>query len=161
MHKASYIGMQKLVRKYIKSGRVLDVGSLNVNGTYKAIFGPKYTYVGVDITTGPNVDIVMPSEFKIPLLNDSIDAVISGQCLEHCKNPFLLVAEMFRVCKPGGMCLLVAPRNEKDHNYPIDCFRFLSEGMRSIMTTAGFTVLKAFVKDNDCWGIGVKNDIDF
>ena len=37
---------------------VLDIGSYDVNGTYRKIFNdPIYQYTGMDMSSGPNVDI--------------------------------------------------------------------------------------------------------
>lgn len=161
MHNSSLKGMQQNIAAYLGKATpgtmVLDVGAMDVNGTYRALFNSKiFKYMGTDLAAGPNVDLVMKSEFEIPLPDDSVDVVISGQCFEHCRNPFRLAVEMFRVCKPGGLCLVVAPREWKEHRHPWDCFRYLADGMRSILETAGFVVEKAFVIGIDCWGIGKK-----
>jgi hypothetical protein len=40
--------------------RVLDVGSYDVNGSYRHLFDKsKYHYTGLDMEEGPNVDIVL------------------------------------------------------------------------------------------------------
>jgi hypothetical protein len=48
-----------------RQARVLDVGSYDVNGTYKDIINdPAWTYVGADLAAGPNVDVVLQSPYK-------------------------------------------------------------------------------------------------
>jgi SAM-dependent methyltransferase len=164
MHTSSYTGMRQLIGTYVttlpKGAKVLDVGSADVNGSYRPLFkGLPCTYIGADLAAGSGVDLVMPSEYSFGLPDASIHAVISGQCLEHCRNPFKLVAEMYRVCVPGAWCLLVAPWSWKEHKHPWDCFRFLPDGMRSVMESAGFTVLKTCITGLDCWGIAKKGKI--
>ena len=68
----------------IKDMSVLDVGSMDVNGTVKPIFearGCKYT--GLDIAEGKNVDIVMQLGEKLPFKAKYFDVVVSTSCLEH------------------------------------------------------------------------------
>ena len=65
MHKSSYLRMEYIVRQYeqiwIKEKQkvnVLDIGSYDVNGTYRTIFNaPVYQYTGMDMSPGPNVDM--------------------------------------------------------------------------------------------------------
>ncbi len=68
---------------------VLDVGSFDVNGTYRPLcshHGLEYT--GADQVAGPNVDRIMGT------FTDQFDLVISGQALEHRRNPFTLMQQI-------------------------------------------------------------------
>ena len=159
MHKASYQYMKKYVTKYFdlkNKHTVCDVGSLDVNGSYKKIFPKTWEYTGVDLCKGKNVDLVMKSEYEIPAIDEHFDYVISGQTLEHCKNPFRLVKEMARILKTEGIIIIVAPFVIHVHNYPIDCFRFLPEGMKSIMEEAQLKPIKWKLRNRDTWGIAKK-----
>ena len=46
-------------------GSVLDVGSYDVNGTYRPLFPAGWDYLGVDIEKGPNVDLVVAGEHPL------------------------------------------------------------------------------------------------
>lgn len=150
---------------------VVDIGSQIAGSqsvSYRQLVPDTWRYIGVDLCSGRNVDLVMPSEFEIPVADASADLVISGQCIEHCRNPFRLVAEAVRILKPNGMMFLTAPAVWPEHKHPIDCFRFYPDGMRSVMEESGLEVMDAFLgreKTNvggenpvayDCWGIGRK-----
>jgi SAM-dependent methyltransferase len=147
---------------------IIDVGSYDVNGTYRNDIPPKWKYKGVDIKEGPNVDIVMSDPKKIPIDDNFSDIVISGQCIEHCRTPWILVEEMSRILKKDGLCFITAPATWWEHRFPIDCFRYYPDGMRSLMEEAGLTVLDTYVSPlngiargqiqlkTDCWGIGRK-----
>lgn len=145
---------------------VVDYGSMEVPegpGTYRSLIPPAWEYIGVDIAPGPNVDRVMTDEYSTWIPLDSIDLVISGQCLEHVRNPFKAVAEMDRILKPGGLLFLIAPFAWECHRFPLDCFRFAPDGMRSLMEAAGLTYKIGSLSDPlgtgqrvDCYAVGVK-----
>lgn len=49
MHPTSFKLMEKLVETYAQGVvSVLDIGSMDVNGSYKPLFSPAYNYVGLD-----------------------------------------------------------------------------------------------------------------
>jgi SAM-dependent methyltransferase len=158
VHNSSYIEMDLNIRRYLNnSGVVCDIGSCDVNGCYRPLFhNMDIDYIGIDLCSGKNVDHVMLSEYNTGLLDNCASAVISGQVLEHCKNPFRLVDEIYRICKPDAYCLLVAPFIWKEHKYPVDCWRFLPDGMKELLSQSGFKVVDAYLNGNDCWGIGQK-----
>jgi SAM-dependent methyltransferase len=166
MHSQSYEEMDRNVRKYlgeVKGYTIVDIGSYDVYGTYKPIFHKENQYIGVDLQKGPNVDQVMPDEFTLPLESGFADLIICGQTLEHCRNPFKLVAEMRRVIRGGRYVFLVAPFLWRVHRYPVDCFRFLPDGMKALLEESGFIYLDSYLNEFesshvgkccDCWGIG-------
>jgi SAM-dependent methyltransferase len=169
MHESSYIGMGKHLQKHCADLEpleitVLDIGSLDVNGSYKPLMPPAWSYLGVDLRDGPNVDRVMWDEFTIPVRSETMDIIISGQCLEHCSNPFRLIRDAARTLKPGGTIILVAPFLFPEHGEPTDCFRFLPDGMRAILEDADLVPVDAYMDmalvykagRADCWAIGRK-----
>lgn len=156
MHLNTYKLMHGFKKHYVKSNsKILDVGSYNVNGTYKSLF-QDCDYIGIDITHGSNVDIVCTDPYDYPFDIGSFDIVICGQVLEHTKHPWKLVAEIYRVVKIGGYVCLVAPWRWEIHRHPIDCFRILPDGMESLMSDAGFKIVHCGVSEDDCVGIGFK-----
>lgn len=159
MHLSSYLEMQKNVGNYLrnKEGIVVDIGSFDVNGTYKPIISqyPKLKYVGVDIEKGKNVDIVI-GQFQFPFADNSIPMVISGQTLEHCTNPFLFVKECARILSKNGIVILIAPWQFGIHRFPIDCWRILPDGMIELFKHANLECLKSYVNDIDCCGVAKK-----
>ncbi len=71
------------------SAQVLDVGSYDVNGTYRPLVESlHYRYTGLDLTPGPNVDIVAGDPDHYPIPDASYDVVISGSTMEHVARPW-------------------------------------------------------------------------
>lgn len=62
MHKSAILRMQWFVENYIPMDRhirVLDVGSCDVNGSYRMLFhGMDVDYIGLDMANGLNVNYV-------------------------------------------------------------------------------------------------------
>lgn len=135
MHKSSLLRMQWFVQKYLAEDKglikVLDVGSYDVNGSYKQFFAEeRFSYTGLDMSAGPNVDIVPLHPYHwAELESGSFDVAISGQALEHIEFFWVTVAEMVRVLRNGGLLCIIAPRGFDRHRYPVDCYRFDADGM--------------------------------
>jgi SAM-dependent methyltransferase len=160
MHDTSYNGISALVNQFMDKTKlysVLDVGSYDVNGNYKSIFNyPGWSYLGVDIAFGPNVDKCI-EPYQWDLQDNSYDVVLSGQCLEHVEMPWLWIKEAERVCKPGGLIILTAPWCFPIHQYPVDCWRLLPDGMSVLLTkVAHTTILHLSTNDNDCFAVARK-----
>jgi hypothetical protein len=85
-HKQQIKAIQ-IIKKSLLSKRklnIMEIGSYNVNGTIKNSFEFE-KYFGIDLSPGPNVDIV-GSGHEIDLLSEGINLCISSECFEH--NPF-------------------------------------------------------------------------
>lgn len=94
MHASSLENMQQCVATYFLDSelaladriKILDIGGRDVNGSYADMFrGPQYDYIGVDIEDAEGVSMVLHDPYKIPVEDNSIDLVLSGQMLEHCE----------------------------------------------------------------------------
>lgn len=136
MHASSYEHMQDLVARYIEFDRpisVMDIGSYDVNGSYRTIFDrPNVRYTGIDLESGPGVDLVLRSPYRLPFRSGTVDVVVSGQAFEHVEFFWMTWLEMVRVLKPGGIVLLIAPSRGSEHRYPQDCWRFYPDGYRAL-----------------------------
>jgi len=68
--------------EYFDNVNVCDIGSLDINGNNHYLF-TNYSYIGVDVGRGKNVNIVSKGhEFK-PINGQKYDIVISTECFEH------------------------------------------------------------------------------
>ena len=92
-----------------------------------------YIYKGLDMEAGPNVDLVPKNAYIWEEIeNDAYDVVISGQALEHIEFFWITIEEMVRVTKENGLICIIAPNGFEEHRYPVDCWRFFTDGMIAI-----------------------------
>jgi hypothetical protein len=108
--------MHKSVQRYCEAIRrrfpehftgksVLDCGSLDINGNNRYLF-TKCQYLGIDIASGRNVDIVIQvCDYKPGF---QYDVVISTEMLEHDEGFGMSLFHMFNLLKPGGLLLITA-----------------------------------------------------
>ena len=147
MHQSSLEHIQNLVRQHLDrhaSLTVMDIGSYDVNGSYKQFFdAPGWAYTGVDLAAGPNVDVVLSSPYRLPFQSHSVDVIVSGQAFEHIEFFWLTWLEMTRILKPGGLIFLVAPSRGPEHRYPQDCWRFYPDGYRALASFGGLELVSA------------------
>lgn len=82
--------------------KVLDLGSLDINGGIRSHVSNNWEYFGVDLELGPNVDIACPAQL-LDLPTGSFDLCISSELFEH--TPFWreTFAQMCRLTKDNGV----------------------------------------------------------
>lgn len=119
---------------------ILDAGAGEC--AYKKYFS-HCKYVSVDLAIGEdnwnynNLDYIAPLD-NLPLDDNSFDAVLCTQVLEHLERPGEAVKELYRVLKPGGKLFLTAPMAHNEHQVPYDFYRYTSYGLKSICEHAEF-----------------------
>lgn len=156
MHDSSYAKMAHFVEEYLKDEQedelqILDIGSMDVNGSYKPLFDKsKWHYQGLDLAQGKNVNIIASSPYRWrEVASASMDVVISGQALEHIEYFFLTVLEIERVLKPGGWLCLQVPSGGYEHRYPVDCWRFYPDGLRVLANFCRLHIIQCYAQWED------------
>lgn len=130
--------MDRALGKWQGAANVLDVGSYNVNGTFRSLIERRgWGYTGLDIAAGPNVDIVTADPYRFPLYDASFDVVISGYCMEHVKSVWRWVPELARMLRPGGLLVIITHWQFFEHRYPVDCWRIMPDGMAHLFDETG------------------------
>lgn len=125
--------------------KVLEVGSLDVNGSVRPLFGPKSDYIGVDVCRGPGVDLVLEQATHLPFEDGRFEVVVSTEMLEHCARPVPMIAEMARVLKAGGGRILLTTRSQGfPYHHPPDHWRFSCEQVRDLLQWTGLEVVEVF-----------------
>jgi SAM-dependent methyltransferase len=163
MHDTAYDLGALFFSTYVDAGArlVLDVGSMNINGSLRDHVPPGCIYLGVDQSPGPGVDLVLDDPYTYPFRDDYFDAIVSTSCFEHDQLFWLTFVEMIRVTKPGGYLYINCPSNGSYHGYPSDNWRFYPDAGLALEVWAKYqrkavTLVESFIayrkKDqwNDC-----------
>ena len=124
------------IKEIAKNSQViLDVGGGRKFGKGMGEYAPLFK--NHDYKTLDNVSEYQPDilgDIKaIPLADNSVDAVICRAVLEHIDDPFKAVAEMHRVLKTGGRCLVSLPFLYPYHaekGYYGDFYRYTADGVK-------------------------------
>ena len=127
MHPTAMDNGRRFFECYLDKGAaatVVDLGSMDVNGSLRSVAPSACRYVGVDFAAGPGVDLVLDDPYRLPFATGSIDTVVSSSCFEHVEFFWLVFEDVLRVLKPAGLFYLNAPANGDYHRYPVDCWRF-------------------------------------
>jgi methionine biosynthesis protein MetW len=97
--------------------RVLDVGCGNGQAGGLPLRAMGCQYIGVDVSATAlasaralGLDVCQITDgTALPFPNNSFDAVVSMEVVEHLMFPLPTVIEMMRVLKPGGILLITTP----------------------------------------------------
>jgi SAM-dependent methyltransferase len=122
--------------------RTLDVGcGLRPYERYFA----EGEYVGIDVEeSGRAAGGKRPDRYfngvEIPYEDQTFDAIICTEVLEHCVDPERLTGEMYRVLRLGGQLLVTVPFIWGVHEAPYDFRRYSPFGVRRLLEGAGFAV---------------------
>lgn len=84
--------------------------------------------IAIDGSNYENVDIVADLE-KLPIKDNSVDAVLSFGVLEHVENPKAHVSEFARILKSGGKVVCFVPFMQPFHASPYDFQRYTDKGL--------------------------------
>ncbi|NCI48046.1 class I SAM-dependent methyltransferase [Sediminibacterium soli] len=114
--------------------RVLVIGG-SIDGTgigeLKKRLPPDAVVVESDVAHGPNTNIILDCH-QVPFTDNSFDLVIAQAVLEHVLDPFVCVAEIYRVLKPGGQVYAETPFMQPVHGGKYDFHRFSFLGHRRL-----------------------------
>jgi SAM-dependent methyltransferase len=114
--------------------RVLDAGG--TPGMYGLLF-TNQLYETADLKPGSTYVCDLHT---LPIPNETFDAALSTQTLEHTKEPKNVLRELCRVLKQGRPILLTAPFMYEEHLQPLDFYRFTSFGFAHLFEAAGFRI---------------------
>ena len=133
----------------IHNKRIIEIGSLDVNGSFRDILSQYGTseYIGIDLEIGVGVDKVLKIE---DCLNEygpeSFDVVVSTETLEHVEDWRTAINNIKSITKIGGFVLLTSrSKGFGMHAYPHDHWRYEISDIEEIFSNWDIQVLE---KDN-------------
>lgn len=85
---------------------VVELGSLDINGTVRPLFGDADYYTGVDLVEGPGVDVVADAAEWQP--SAPVDCVVCCEVLEHAANWEAILRNAHAVLRGGGVLVVTA-----------------------------------------------------
>ena len=112
----------------VRGKRVLEIGSLDVNGSLRPrvqALGPS-EYIGIDIRPGPGVDLICDAaDLGQRFGPEAFDVVISTELLEHVRDWRTIVHNFKYVLRPEGVLLVSTRSYGVDfHRHPFDFWRY-------------------------------------
>lgn len=136
-----------------KPGKVLDVGSLNVNGSVRDLFHDAEEYIGVDFRGGLEVDIVINAHDMKDHFGELIfDTIICMNQLEHDNEFWVTLEQIHKLLKPGGYFLTAMPTfGFPIHEHPQDFWRAGEDAFKNVIYK-GYELLNietVYTKVND------------
>ena len=150
--------MTPQVMAYVAShgneGKVLEVGSLDVNGSVRHFYKD---YIGIDLREGKGVDLVYKD--KIPFDDETFDKVLYLETMEHDLYFWKTIEEMVRVLKKGGKLIITARGyGFPKHDFPNDFYRFSDQSLvRLMLDHLTEVVVTEETGDGGVFGCGVKS----
>lgn len=93
----------------------------------------EFRIINLDIIKLPGVDLISDAHY-LPFEDNSFDLAICQAVLEHTKRPWMVVNEIYRVLKDGGIAYVEVPFLQGFHASPTDYYRFTLHGVEELLS---------------------------
>ena len=103
--------------------------------------------VHLDLDDYAGVDVIADAH-RLPFAEASLSGVLCEVVLEHVAEPQRVIAETWRVLRPGGRCFFIVPFLFPFHGQPNDYKRWSREGLRTDF--AAFDQLEIGIHGGPC-----------
>ncbi len=127
------------------SGHLLDIGCGKM--PYKEYLLKNAgisSYTGLDIESALQYDKNVKPDFTwkgitMPFEDASFECAFGTEVLEHCPEPEVVLKEVYRVLKPGGVFFFTVPFLWNLHEVPHDEYRYTPFSLTRHLKNSGFT----------------------
>lgn len=101
-------------------------------------------YVGLEIENALVYDKNVKPDYtwdgrNMPFESNYFDCAFATEVLEHCPDPRIVLNEVLRVLKPGGIFFFTVPFLWNLHEVPNDEYRYTPFSMERLLRTSGFS----------------------
>jgi len=128
----------KYVPKLPQNCTVLDLGGNRIHkrGTFNiAQYNLNVIYANLSRAKQPTTQA---NAAYIPFKNNTFDAVICAELLEHVQHPPVVLRDVYRILKQNGTLLITVPFLYPIHGDPYDFGRYTDHYWLSILEEIGF-----------------------
>lgn len=161
MHPEAYDYVAGVVQRYGPFRRVVEFGSMDVNGSIRPLFTDAGVYVGVDPHPGRGVDVVADAA---TWQGDAVyDCVVCCEVFEHTASWPLIVRTAYNVLTDGGYFIVTCagPGRGPHSQYDGNALRFGEhyenvepERLAEVFNLCGFSVIELDQLDRDVRALG-------
>jgi SAM-dependent methyltransferase len=115
-----------------RPGRLLDI-ALQVDEEARPYFPTESAVETLEID--PKAGAAYAAELcgcRAEIPDGTFDSVVCTEVLEHTRQPFEAVENLWRILRPRGICFVTTPSNGPIHGPLPDCWRFTGPGLREL-----------------------------
>jgi SAM-dependent methyltransferase len=100
-------------------------------------------YSGLDIENALEYDADIKPDFtwdgiQMPFEDEQFETAFGTEVLEHCPSPEVILKEVSRILKPGGVFFFTVPFLWPLHEVPHDEYRYTPFALRRLLEETGF-----------------------
>lgn len=106
MHAEAFAFVATTAREYRACAPIYEIGSRNINGSVRGLFLDGAPYIGIDLVSGPSVDLVADAATYTPPYPPC--TVVCCEVLEHTHEAAAIVAQAAAVLQMGGLLIITA-----------------------------------------------------
>jgi len=144
----------RAVQTYAPGKRVLDVGC-GAGSMLQRLAKAGYQPFGLDMALpfliylqqklqNTQISLLKGDLFQLPWANNKFDAVVISEVLEHIEDDEAALREIWRVLRPGGVCVLSVPADPEQYDW-FDRWvghlrRYQKTELQQRLESQGFTV---------------------
>ena len=135
---------------------ILDVGA--GRGDFAGLFQGR-NYLALDVYPYPEVDLACDLTQCNPFREDSFDAILLMNVLEHVYDTHALLSSLAAMLKPGGALICAIPFLVKMHQEPVDFVRYTHYALERLGPQHGLNLelLEGFYDPISLLGEGTGN----